>query len=215
MSIAASAVENALQIEAKKHALRQQQDGCWILTMKIHQNDMPSEIMKAPMGARYVVALVEVGDDEQPINREEVTPPIQLIPSPRFAQRLTQRRAGADPINRKDGDAPEHTPNQHTDAQPRSTNRAGADKPKSPAQIAGFLCTTLSFQRFLWAKYYDDWRECAQLFWPNEPQEQIAAEVVRLRCHVRSRSEIKPDNRDWVSLMGDYRAWEKEPEVMG
>jgi hypothetical protein len=65
--VATIARASALQIEAKKHALRQQQDGCWILTMKVHSNDMPEAIMKAAMGQRYICALVAIGDDEQPL----------------------------------------------------------------------------------------------------------------------------------------------------
>jgi hypothetical protein len=35
---------------------------------------------------------------------------------------------------------------------------AGADKPKkSPAQIAGYLCTLGSFQEFLRVKFIDQW----------------------------------------------------------
>jgi hypothetical protein len=78
-AIAETARANALQVEAKKHALRQQQDGCWILTLKVHQHDMPQEIMTAAMGARYVMALVEIGDDEQPL------PPHPAVAAPRPA----------------------------------------------------------------------------------------------------------------------------------
>ena len=95
-SIATKARAVALQVEAKKHALRQQQDGCWILTMKVHQNDMPSEIMKAAMGQRYVCALVAVDENEQPVTTTEVQsePPRQSIP--RAAGAHKERRSFSD-----------------------------------------------------------------------------------------------------------------------
>lgn len=71
MTPAVRAREAALSVEAKKHALRQQQDGCWIMTLRVHQNDMPEAVMKAAMGTRYQVAMVEIGDDEQPVSRRQ------------------------------------------------------------------------------------------------------------------------------------------------
>lgn len=82
MTVADIARANALQVEAKKHALRQQQDGCWILTLKVHQHDMPQEIMTAAMGARYVMALVEIGDDEQPLPQRVNSRPVEATPRP-------------------------------------------------------------------------------------------------------------------------------------
>lgn len=75
MTPAARAREAALSVEAKKHALRQQQDGCWIMTLRVHQNDMPEAVMKAAMGTRYQLAMVEIGDDEQPVSQRVPYPP--------------------------------------------------------------------------------------------------------------------------------------------
>lgn len=54
-------------IEVKKDGLRQMQDGTWKLSLTVHPNDMPTSLMTAPMGTRYGMALVEIGDDEQPV----------------------------------------------------------------------------------------------------------------------------------------------------
>lgn len=54
-------------MEVKKDGLRQMQDGCWKLTVTVHPNDMPTSLMTAPMGTRYGMALVEIGDDERPL----------------------------------------------------------------------------------------------------------------------------------------------------
>ncbi len=61
---------NAIPIEAKKDGLAQLQDGCWKLTLKVHLDDMPTWLMSAPMGTRLACAIVEIGDDEQPVPHE-------------------------------------------------------------------------------------------------------------------------------------------------
>lgn len=57
-------------IEAKKDGLAQLQDGCWTLKLKVHLDDMPTWLMSAPMGTRLACAIVEIGDDEQPVPHE-------------------------------------------------------------------------------------------------------------------------------------------------
>ncbi len=57
-------------IEAKKDGLAQLQDGCWKLTLKVHLNDMPQWLMAAAMGTRLACAIVEIGDDEEPVPHE-------------------------------------------------------------------------------------------------------------------------------------------------
>jgi len=61
-----SARDKAVSFEAIKVAMRQTKDG-YALTLVVHPNDAPSELFQSPVGQRYVVALVEVGDDEQPV----------------------------------------------------------------------------------------------------------------------------------------------------
>lgn len=56
-------------IEIKKDGLSQLQDGSWVMKIKVHPNDMPASLMQAPMGTRYAMALVEIGDDEQPVHK--------------------------------------------------------------------------------------------------------------------------------------------------
>lgn len=71
MNIAAEARAAALQVEVKKDGLSQLQDGSWVLKLKVHPSDMPAPLLTAPMGTRYVAALVEVSDDETPISPHE------------------------------------------------------------------------------------------------------------------------------------------------
>lgn len=61
------AVANAIAIEAKKDGLQQRQDGSWTLRLTIASTDMDSKIVNAPMGTRYQCVLVEISDDETPV----------------------------------------------------------------------------------------------------------------------------------------------------
>ena len=51
--------------EAKKHAYRQTQDGI-VVSFVLHPNEVPDDLALAPLGTRYVLALVRIGDDETP-----------------------------------------------------------------------------------------------------------------------------------------------------
>ena len=57
--------DNALSCEAKKHAYRQTQDGV-VVSFVLHPSEIPDGLAIAPLGTRYMIALVEIGDDEQP-----------------------------------------------------------------------------------------------------------------------------------------------------
>jgi hypothetical protein len=58
------------QFEAKKVALKQTKDGI-VMSLAIHPDELPEELMQDFVGARYMVVMVRLGDDEKPINREE------------------------------------------------------------------------------------------------------------------------------------------------
>jgi hypothetical protein len=70
MTIADTARDNAIHCEAKKHAYRQTQDGV-VVSFVLHPQEVPEGLATAPLGARYVLALVELNDDETP---KEVMP---------------------------------------------------------------------------------------------------------------------------------------------
>lgn len=63
-AIAAAARQSA--VEVKKHSLRQSRDGL-IVSFVCHPNDIPDSLLTSPIGQRYVLALVAVDDDEQPM----------------------------------------------------------------------------------------------------------------------------------------------------
>ena len=56
----------ALQFEAKKVALKQNREG-FILTLALHPDEIPDELMRDFVGARYACALVRINDDESPV----------------------------------------------------------------------------------------------------------------------------------------------------
>jgi hypothetical protein len=58
------------QFEAKKVALKQTKDG-HVLTLAIHPDESPDEILRDFVGARYMVVMVRLDEDEKPLNREE------------------------------------------------------------------------------------------------------------------------------------------------
>jgi len=55
----------ALQFEARKIALKQDRTG-FILTLALHPDETPEEILRDFVGARYACALVRIQDDESP-----------------------------------------------------------------------------------------------------------------------------------------------------
>ena len=55
----------ALQFEARKVALKQDRTG-FILTLAMHPDEVPEEILRDFVGARYACAVVRIQDDESP-----------------------------------------------------------------------------------------------------------------------------------------------------
>lgn len=60
------------QFEAKKHAYRQTQDGI-VVSFVVHPDDVDSDFAVAPLGTRYMVVAVPIGDDEKPLEKPEKT----------------------------------------------------------------------------------------------------------------------------------------------
>lgn len=60
---------DTIQFEGIKTALRQTKDG-YSLTLAVHPDDLPDDLMRDFVGSRYMVVMVRIGDNEQPISRE-------------------------------------------------------------------------------------------------------------------------------------------------
>ena len=56
--------------EAVKVALKQDKSG-FVLTLSIHPDEVPEEILRDFVGARYQVVMVRLNADEKPMNREQ------------------------------------------------------------------------------------------------------------------------------------------------
>jgi hypothetical protein len=53
----------ALQFEARKVALKQDRSG-YVLTLSLHPDEIPEELLRDFVGSRYACALVRIQDDE-------------------------------------------------------------------------------------------------------------------------------------------------------
>lgn len=58
------------KFEGKKVALKQTKDG-HVLTIAIHPDEIPEEILRDYVGARYMVVMVRLADDDSPASRED------------------------------------------------------------------------------------------------------------------------------------------------
>jgi len=64
------AKDSALIFEAVKVSLRQTKDGA-MLTLSVHPNDFPQDLFKAWVGTRYQCVLVELNDQDEPVQTTE------------------------------------------------------------------------------------------------------------------------------------------------
>ena len=60
--------DSALSFEAVKASIRQDRNG-YSLVLAIHPDDVPEDLMRAWVGARYQVAMVQIGDDGNPVDK--------------------------------------------------------------------------------------------------------------------------------------------------
>lgn len=84
----------SIPLEVKKDGLSQLQDGSWVLKLKVHPEDMHTALLQAPMGTRYMCAIVELADDETPKPHAEHRRSQQaalLCEDPRFRRFLLER----------------------------------------------------------------------------------------------------------------------------
>lgn len=58
-----------LNFEAIKVALKQDKTG-YVLTLCVHPDDIPNELLRDFVGSHYQVVMVRLNDDNQPMNRD-------------------------------------------------------------------------------------------------------------------------------------------------
>ena len=73
MNIWRTSLSEPIQFEAIKTSLKQSKDG-YILTLAVHPDDLPDDLMRDFIGSRYVVVMVRLGDNEMPMVREDEFP---------------------------------------------------------------------------------------------------------------------------------------------
>lgn len=59
-----------LQFEATKVALKQDKTG-YVLTLSMHPDEIPEDLLRDFVGARYQVVMVRLDGNEQPMDRQE------------------------------------------------------------------------------------------------------------------------------------------------
>ena len=59
-----------LQFEGTKVALKQDKTG-YVLTLSMHPDDIPEDLLRDFVGARYQVVMVRIDGNEQPMDRQE------------------------------------------------------------------------------------------------------------------------------------------------
>jgi hypothetical protein len=59
-----------LQFEAAKVALKQDKTG-YVLTLSLHPDDIPEDLLRDFVGARYQVVMVRIDANEKPMDRQE------------------------------------------------------------------------------------------------------------------------------------------------
>lgn len=65
--------EQTIQFEAIKAGLKQSKDG-YMLTLSVHPDEIPDDLVRDFVGSRYVVVMVRLNEQEQPMNRESEFP---------------------------------------------------------------------------------------------------------------------------------------------
>jgi hypothetical protein len=64
--------DNSIAFECKKDGLQQRQSGDWVLRLTVAAIDMHQTIVMATMGTRFQCVLVEIDDDETPVDHEAI-----------------------------------------------------------------------------------------------------------------------------------------------
>ena len=63
----------AAHCEAKLHGFRKTQDGI-VVSFVLHPQDWPQALALDPLGTRYMLAVAQIGDDEQPVTGSSPSP---------------------------------------------------------------------------------------------------------------------------------------------
>ena len=70
--------EPTIQFEGVKVGLKQSKDG-YVLTLAVHPDDIPDDLVRDFVGSRYVVVMVRLDAQEKPMNRDNEFPGDQAV----------------------------------------------------------------------------------------------------------------------------------------
>ena len=192
--------QRALNCEAKKHAYRQTQDGV-VVSFVLHPQEVPDDLATAPLGTRYVLAMVALNDDETPKDHAGGAPGPSTLAATKNASTPESRRGEPAPVASED-----------------STTPARARKSwyeMAPAQQAGVLCNEPAFYSFVYTNHASG--QMRALADEAETMTDSCAIIVRQLCRVDSRKNILPNTTaavHWKTLVEDYRTWQLAAQVV-
>jgi len=130
MTPADQARNAAISLEAKKDGLVQKQSGDWKMSFTVQAIDMSERLTKAPMGTRFAMVLVEIGDDELPTSAAATPPAVVARPEPANQPRPPRAKHGVRPW-----------------------------RDLLPSSQAAIRCEEAAFTHFLREARPDDWHE--------------------------------------------------------
>jgi len=70
-----SSMADTIQFEGVKTGLRQSKDG-YLLSIAVHPDDLPGDLMRDFVGSRYMVVMVRLNDEEMPYERPKHHPEV-------------------------------------------------------------------------------------------------------------------------------------------
>jgi len=187
--LATIARQNA--VECIKVGYRQGKEG-HILSLAMNPHDVPDAVATASLGSRWMVALVQISDDEQPQGQDNSG----SAPSPSLAD-AADSPAAASEVGSAPGLASGWSPPQapaRGAAEPATKPKKHWDELK-PSQQAGMACRDASFREWTQdvmasPEHRWDGAEYCDSFMSEEGTKDWPACYVRWYCGVTSRSDL-------------------------
>lgn len=189
-------VVTAAHCEAKLHGFRKTQDGI-VVSFVLHPQEAPSCFALDPLGTRYMLAVAQIGDDEQPVtgsSRESAASlPGRHSPAPSpVAPEGDENRGNSLPASpttaeRPAAEAGQLSPTSGRQGDPSKSERAriayaNATPGEKAVTRAVLLCKTTTFQRWQGRNVHPSYRT-----------EEHAAQFIRYHCGIASRAGLATD----------------------
>lgn len=188
--IATKARAAAAHFEAKKDGLRQTQTE-WKITLTA--TDLPAWLRDARMGTRIMVAVVEIAEDETPVEHAKDEERAKRGEQDSGAPKVDTDEHGTE-WSKPVGLHPLVT--KSSDAKDRFRSLG---KPEQMVTRCAMLCGDPEFWNWLWGAGYEYVKDA-----------DTAAEAVRDHLGIKSRSELASNpqaQHNWERMVTDYDVW--------